>query len=447
MDSMDSMDSLRYRFCNGMLFYPVIRYDLIDKDTYKTSDDKSSRIQRVINLFSGLKYLFFRKKDFLYFTSTLFNFKTGSKFFNVLDDYYFNCSSYRSFIFENPDKNFHFRGPKENRNVSSFFFYLDLIAVLLSHFNIGIGKRSNCDIDDFILLLKEKGFSQVKIDQIRASLIYNEKTIKLRERFYRYFSIYVKPKLIFVNCGSYGGTNAIIIKVAKSLGIKVAEIQHGLVSLLAVPYNYGPGIVNNAEYQKYLPDYLLTFGEYWGTQMRNSCEKVIVGHPHLNKILHVNSNHTAEKNSLLVVSQPTVTDELINAVVALMAKSRGLKVYYRTHPVEELNDDQKTLLKGAGVVINNSGSDLYLDFLKREFIFGCYSLSLVEACAFKKRIFILENDLSKKYIPAGVGIWVKSGNDLASKLYDSCSEIESEKYWSSNFEQHFKAFLSRVDDL
>lgn len=430
-----------------MLFYPVVRYHLMEEKIYNTSESKSSRIQQIINLFSSLKYIPFKKKDFLYFTSTLFNFKTGSQFFNVLDDYYFNCSSQNSFIFENPDRNFHIRGPKKNKNVSSFFFYLDLMAVVLSRFIIGFDKKINRDIDDFISLLKEKGVSQAKINQIKAKLLKTEKTIKLQERFYRYFFLYTKPKIVFVNCGCYGGGYAIIIKVAKSLGIKVAEIQHGVLSLMHIPYNYSLEIIDSVSYQEYLPDYLLTFGEYWETQMRNSCEKVVVGHPHLNKLVQVNSNYTAEKNSLLVLSQPTVTDELINAVVMLMAKNSGLKVYYRAHPVEKLSDEQITILKNAKVEITEPGSDLYLDFFKREFVFGCYSTTLFEACAFKKKIFVLDNEYSKQYVPTEFGVWVKSGDDLAEKLKENPLEVNPKKFWAPNFDENFKTFIENLNVL
>jgi len=33
-------------------------------------------------------------------------------------------------------------------------------------------------------------------------------------------------------------------------------------------YNYGEAILNSEEYKKYIPDYYLTYGDYWNNQIK-----------------------------------------------------------------------------------------------------------------------------------------------------------------------------------
>ena len=181
--------------------------------------------------------------------------------------------------------------------------------------------------------------------------------------------------------------------------------------------------------------------------MRNSCQKIVVGHPHLNNIMEANKETIFTKNTLLVVSQPIINDELINTVIELVKKRKDLKVNYRLHPMEELSEKQSARLKIVGIEITYSNSDLYLEFLKNEFIFGCYSLSLVEACAFRKNIYILENEESKRYVPHEIGTWIKTGIDFAEKLSEKSKVTDFERYWASDFDKNFKKFIESLDIL
>jgi len=139
-----------------------------------------------------------------------------------------------------------------------------------------------------------------------------------------------------LNCAYYGG-ESYIIRVAKERGIKTAEFQHGVVSNMHPAYNYGEGILNSEEYRKYIREYFLTYGEYWNNQIKIPGKKYVVGNPHFHESIKRYKDIEEEKNTILIVSQWTLTKEFVEIAEFLANNLKDKKIILKMHPGEIKN--------------------------------------------------------------------------------------------------------------
>jgi hypothetical protein len=436
---------LNYKFKIGIHFYPIVRFELLNHSDVTSQIQLSNKSKRFITIFKNLKYLKFSKKKFVFFTSTLFNIKIDNKYLNILDDYYYNIIKDDCIIYEDPDKNYEFRTPKIN-GFSSFFFFFNFIINTISRFNFS--KSDHSEIDNFCHYLILLGVNDNKVIKVKNILINYSKSINLYCLLYNiYFKIF-KPNLIFVNCGAYGMQNAILILIAHKNNIKVAEIQHGIISTSAIPYNFAPEFLMNKTYNKYYPDFILTFGNFWNSKMNNFAKIITIGHPHLTSIINNSYKFNFEKDTLLVVSQPNMNSLLIPIILNLKNNNNYIKISYRRHPKENLNLEQYNLLINNNIKIIDPKSDIYNDFLSNEYIFGCYSMSLIEAVAFNKKIIILDNEESRKFVPKEVGFWINDHVDILNCMSDNLIYLNNKnEFWNYNFENNLVNFISKYNSF
>ena len=92
-------------------------------------------------------------------------------------------------------------------------------------------------------------------------------------------------------------------------------------------YNYGDAILNSEEYRKYTPDYFLTYGEYWNKQIKIPDNFYIVGHPHFHESIKRYKN-TKEEDTILIVSQWTLTKEFVDIARYLAREFKYKKVIF-----------------------------------------------------------------------------------------------------------------------
>src|SRR5699024_3590183 len=141
------------------------------------------------------------------------------------------------------------------------------------------------------------GFSNLEIYPI---------IIKQMNDFIHGYNYYIKlfskrkPKRIFIVV-SYECIP--IIAAAKDLGIKVIEFQHGVLTEYHFAYNFS----DPTKDINYIPDKLLTFGEYWGKTERfpKQIEIEVCGFPYLNQQLEKHKGFPKKKKQILYISQGT----------------------------------------------------------------------------------------------------------------------------------------------
>lgn len=182
------------------------------------------------------------------------------------------------------------------------------------------------------------------------------------------------------------------IVACKKKGIKTYELQHGVTHSETVLYtgSYQP---------KVDPDYFLTFGEKWqGTQFSMPIDRLInIGWAYRGWIQNKIEN-TVEKNTVLVVSSPAITKNIIQTTTGLAEMHKSYKFVLRLHPQEELSEEQlERLKKYKNIVIDSKEKDSLIAVLTSEFCVGENSTVLYEAIDYGKKVGkIMYNGLHSK---------------------------------------------------
>lgn len=140
-------------------------------------------------------------------------------------------------------------------------FVLEFFSILKKK-NIKIKKEEEKQIELFIEGIKK----YIPVDKVKKDFYYCfKKDILDNIKYQLSFSKYYKKLLKKLNAKIviyHDSSPNIVHLVAKELGIKTAQFQHGLASELGAGYKYG-NFFFKKEGKKYMPDYLLTRGDKW----------------------------------------------------------------------------------------------------------------------------------------------------------------------------------------
>ena len=292
---------LTLHFNNGIKILPYIRYELMcyinngNKSNLSNNNSKQlTRLQIICKLLKSAKKATIKQKEILFFSTTLLNIKDeNGNYYNMLDGYYYNIYPSNSLLIEDADTNLSWKAIESYENLSFINTYLICLAQFFSKIINKIYKRKN---KDFHYLIE------------KYPKLYNINKLSYLEYFTTIYSYFIKLllkktkcRVLFCNCATYGSHYSIIIKTANDLGIKTIELQHGTIVKEHLAYNADSFIVKDAEYQKYLPNELWTFGEYWGNNTNWLYDKISVGCPLLNKYISF-SNVNCNIYDFLIIS-------------------------------------------------------------------------------------------------------------------------------------------------
>ena len=189
-----------------------------------------------------------------------------------------------------------------------------------------------------------------------------------------------------------------MVTIAKQLGIKVAEYQHGLINKNHLAYNFSNEIKERV--RNYTPDEILFWGEYWSERTNISGKKVIVGYPYI-EIKSLNLSHTPKKKPrVLLLSGGSIPQEYIKISYWLL-KELGEENYeyiFRPHPSERIavNERYSELFK---IGYNLDNDNLYESLSKSDICISLeFSTVLYEAVFFCKKVVLLLSQQSSLYI-------------------------------------------------
>ncbi len=307
-------------------------------------------------------------------------------------------------------------------------------------------KKNNHSIERFIEFLKTKdNIEEDFAEKIRKKLYYYYYG-------YDYYRSYItnvfkklNPKIIFVRTATYGRFKSILLKIAKENGILTGEFQHGNISESHVAYNYGDAIFESEQYKKYLPDYILTYGDYWNEKIKIPSKKMTIGNPHFYESKKKYKEIKEQKDSILIISQGTITDKFVKIAKYLSEKLQNYRILFKLHPGEvPFEGRYKELYKYANIELAKSG-DIYEYLAQFENIVACYSTTIFEALGFNKKLFILNNKLSEEFIPENIGLRFKENEELKDLILNT-KELNMtynlEYYFNSNWKENYKNFLN-----
>lgn len=459
----DEKKILDFKFSyNNLIMWPFIRYRV-----YQSALNQLNNLQRcssksyeltfksLVNLVtkSLIKSPFFStKKDIVIFYNDGSNIKSENKYFNRLYGHFAELFKDDTLLIENFNENLFHHEP----NVFNNLKYEDLLNILVSlksKVRYNINSEDIKEANELIRYLKEHfpyKFSDEFYLELKDEIL--KLSVKIRYYYYYYKKLFLKisPKIVFFECGCYG-ERAYAIKIANEMGIQTAEFQHGLVSLNHTTYNYGTAIFNSREYQEYMPKYYLTYGQYWANNIRVPIKKIIIGSPHFTCKLrnYTNKSNNNKIKNILIVSQGTVTNLLVQLTKELSSKLEGkdYRIIYRLHPGEVTFKERYATLKNYdNVSISNSG-DIFDLICQSDFIVGVSSTTLFESIGFNKPIFVYDHVDSREHVSKSLGIWFKNSDelfDLITQKEKINTENNSSYYWEDNWEYNYKSFINKT---
>ena len=242
-----------------------------------------------------------------------------------------------------------------------------------------------------------------------------------------------QPKMILLEDGCYG-YHAPLICLAKKMGIKSAEYQHGMISVNHEAYNYHPH--NFSTIAPYLPDYFLSYGAWWHQQMSIPSQIVPVGSAHYSESMRFIKPQIQNRTVLFISSgmQPQLYQQIIKD---FLHRAPDYQLLFRRHPLERY--EYKDLLSIKGFSMDNN-SNFYDSLNKVDAVFGDISTGLFEAYGLGKRVFVIDSQLTRRHIPEFFTI-IETGSQLVQSLAIA-DESPRNELFCPNWQENYRAFIA-----
>jgi hypothetical protein len=450
-----------------LLMWPFVRFNVVDKILSPHSQVQIAKpLKKELTFFTKLNYvkdcifrnpfIFCKKYKILIFGGSVATcVKRDNKWFNRVNDYFADEYPDQTLLIESSD-NMKYKFPRYLPHVSCHDFIRMAVYACSKIKKKHISEEEKNRIKSFIDLLKERFESELDdlyCEQLQKDLESIAGKLEYAHYFYKKLFNKYKPKIIFVEDGSYG-REGYIIKWAKDFGIKIGEFQHGIIVNNSQAYNYASIICKGNEYKKYLPDYLLTYAEYWHSKTRTPVNKVVIGNPHftsqIDKYRTIKSNKK-DKKIILVISQGTVTELMVNLTRDLseIIDSEVYKIVFRLHPGEIPYKEKYSSLENIHSVVIDFDSDIYELMAKSDVVIGSSSTAVYEASGFQKPVFINDNPNSRLYVSTDYGTWFKDAHELFSLIKTGKNNDISDLsyYWGKDWKENYKSFLAKYTGI
>ncbi len=258
----------------------------------------------------------------------------------------------------------------------------------------------------------------------------------------------IKPKLLLLEEGCYGHMG-IINSTAREYCIPVAEFQHGMVSRGHDAYNIGSALMSSEVYQRTLPNYFLSYGDWWNEQMNIPIRKVTIGNPYRSSLVkHLTPNFSYILN-VLVLGDGIETDHYLKfcGELASLLSPSDYRVVFRPHPLE------RSAVVGIAEGLESSfiidyNPDIYSSLIDAHAVIAEVSTGLFDAVGLSKRIFVWDTAKSRFGLPDHPFASFNSVTDLAQKICNKENRklltIDLEKIWASDWDVKFKSFIDEI---
>lgn len=205
----------------------------------------------------------------------------------------------------------------------------------------------------------------------------------------------IHPKVLIVEEACYGLTAA-LIAAGRRMGVVTAEYQHGGISSGHEAYNFAPTVRENPEYRETLPEHFLGYGDWWNAQINAPVTKIAIGNPHREGKLAQTPKDRQAKQDILILSDGIEFSLYLDLAeqIASSARTRGLRVVLRAHPLERTGVQAKYGNR-IGEVSLDQNDDLYASLSMAHVVISELSTGLFDAAGLADRIFIWDTPKSR----------------------------------------------------
>ena len=259
-----------------------------------------------------------------------------------------------------------------------------------------------------------------------------------------------KIRLLLKEDGCFGARSIAILAAAKLAGVATAEYQHGALSAGHDGYNVAPALEHSLEFKRTLPDYLLTWGEWWGEQINMPLRRIVIGNPHFTESTkHISTTKTT-RECILILGDGIETELYLDLAknVAKAANVRGVRVLFRPHPFERLRTERAAIPVGVEV---DKNSDIYQSFAVASIVISELSTGLFEAANLVDRVIMWNTQKARFAFPKLPFPSFSSFTELEDMLFQKpnfYSDVEGSstrsKIWDNNWKLNYKNFVESI---
>ncbi|MEX0287216.1 MAG: hypothetical protein AB3N23_21630 [Paracoccaceae bacterium] len=270
-------------------------------------------------------------------------------------------------------------------------------------------------------------------------------------RAYRRLLKRLGTEVLIAEEACYGNAMVCLVAAAKSLGIKTAEFQHGMVSKGHDAYVLAPTLAQSSAYKAMLPDYFLGYGEWWNTQLGVPVEPVIIGNPDATKKQEqVRSMPRAEDRDrrILVLGDGIESVKYTEFATTLAAALPQYKVIFRPHPLERGHFASTYPNNRFDAVEIDHNPSIYQSLADSHAVIGEVSTGLFEAMGLADRIFLWATEKSRVFVPEHpfetFGDVTELATALTSPRPSALLEWSAEDIWASGWQARYDRFLEEM---
>lgn len=245
-----------------------------------------------------------------------------------------------------------------------------------------ISKKQEDSLRKFLCEINEIYGTNYSFENLKSQIQYAVKCHLIYKKWFIKIFISTKPKLL-IEYPHYDEHMFAATEAAKGLGIKVLELQHGRINAHEAYWYEDKNPIG-----KTLPDYFLTYGDWWNNQISlpEFCKVVSVGNAYLEKQV---KTYQREKKDHLVVSvfsnpqNGKTLLEFINSIQEYCVEN-NIEILYKLHPNESKvwKTEYPMLLKLRNTTIYDSGS-VYSVLSQSDVVIGINSTVFFEALAYE----------------------------------------------------------------
>lgn len=243
----------------------------------------------------------------------------------------------------------------------------------------------------------------------------------------------IDPKIAVVVV-SYG--KHMFIEACKDKEIPVVELQHGVIYPDHLGYSFA-----GERTKSLFPDYLLTWGEFWGNDVKFPIpdDRVIpVGYPYLEQSAHQYEN-TQSRDQILFISQGTIGERLSKFAMEVdRHPDIDHEIVYKLHPGEydRWKDEYPWLLEADFEIVDRSEPPLYELFAESSVQIGVGSTAVYEGLCFELETYVYDgSSVLHPLVDEGSATVVSTADELALALGDGGRSFNRDYYFAPDATQ------------
>lgn len=274
------------------------------------------------------------------------------------------------------------------------------------------------------------------------------------QRSYRLLLERVRPRLLLKEEACYG-PSAMLMSVARELGITTAEYQHGVVAAGHDAYNFAPALRTSTAWRNVLSDWFLAYGQWWTTQINVPVQTRVIGNPHRSLQLEATETKPApprEERRVLVLGDGIETGAYIDLARAIGSALPDWTVVFRPHPLERqriVDRFREGLSLDDGRIVEiDVIPDIYSSFRQAAVVVSEMSTGLFEAIGLVPSVLLWDTPKSRFTFREHPFTSFTTVEDCVTTLREGRIKVltptDTAAIWAPDWRSNYLAFLKDI---